>query len=344
MSSFCLDKSRRIVSTSCNIGGSDLVIEDSFRELTKRVFELHRLEDYAKAYELVTNEGPRYPERENTTFYWRVCLASRIGDTELALGLFEQALDAGHWFWTTGLREDPDLEQLRGLPRFEKLVSISAERQEDVRTKANPNALVFEPESGDPDSSVQIPLLLAMHGNYSTAQDAAKHWRTDSSNHWLVVLPQSTQPGGPGTFVWNDRDWTEEEIKFHYASIADQYEVDKSRTILAGFSMGARWAIWFALTGLLPANGFVAISPFLPDPARFKPLIAAVRDRQLRGYLLVGEQDKEAKAGALEVSGSRKNEGLACELEIHPNLGHDYPTEFDEALDRVLEYVSQARA
>lgn len=313
--------------------------EDMFRELAKRVFELHRLEEYAKAYELVTKEGHGYPERENTIFYWRVCLASRMADTELALDLFEQALDAGHWFWRTGLREDPDLEQLQGLPRFENFVSISTERQDNVRAEANPSALIFEPESRETDLTTNMPLLLVLHGNYSSAEDAAQHWRTASLDQWLVVLPQSTQPGGPGSFVWNDRDWTEEEVRFHYASIVDRYEVDESRTVLAGFSMGARWAMWFALTGLLPANGFIAISPFLPDPARFKPLIAAARDRELRGYLVVGEQDMEAKAGALEVSGSMKSEGLGCELEIHPDLGHDYPTEFDEVLGRALAYV-----
>lgn len=318
--------------------------DQQFQELSRRMFELYRREEYLKAYEAITREADSFSEWAGRMQYWRICLATRMGEIDLALQIFEEATEAGHWFWKTSLREDPDLEPLQGLPKFEQLVDVSSGRQEDARAAAVPDALIFEPESAAQDPHHPLPLLIALHGNNSSAEASSSYWRPATSKGWLLLLPQSTQVGGPDSFVWNDRDWTEGDIRYHYASVIERYQIDVHRTVLAGFSMGARWSIWLALSGSVPVTGFVAVAPFLPDMERFAELIDTTKDRDLRGYFIVGGQDAESAESTSKLAALMQSIGFSCEVEYHPELGHAYPAEFHVTLQRALDFLSSGPA
>ena len=72
------------------------------------------------------------------------------------------------------------------------------------------------------------------------------------------------------------------------------------------------------------------------------PLIETSQARGLRGYLVVGEQDVSCYEGTQALAELLRSRDISCELEVHPNLGHDFPSEFEQSLARALEFVLQA--
>jgi acetyl esterase/lipase len=132
------------------------------------------------------------------------------------------------------------------------------------------------------------------------------------------------------------------EIQEHYDALCRQHAVDPDRVVVAGFSMGGELAIWLALSGTIEARGFIAVGPggpYMNEPDRWVPLIEASQGRGLRGYLVVGELDVFCYEGTLALAELLKARGVPCQLEVHPNLGHDFPPEFQQSLARTLEFI-----
>jgi len=294
--------------------------------------------EYAAAYQLATREASRFPASVQSTIYnWRFCTACLMGDPALALRLIEEALDAGHWYGEADLREDSDLAALQGMPEFERLIAIASQRRDEALAQAKPELKILVPANG----AAPYPLLLALHGNSSNIADSERHWRSTVEQGWLVALPQSSQPMGAQTYGWNDRDWAVREITQHAATVREQYPIDSARVVVAGFSSGGGLAAWLALSGKLPARGFIGVGPFLANVESVLPLIEAPREPLLRGYLVASQRDAYCYNVAQKLAELLPPHGIACELELHPDLGHDFPPEFERSLIKGLDFIMQ---
>ena len=317
----------------------------TFSDLERQLYQLYQNGEYAQALDLVTREASRFPTEAWLVTYWRICLASLLGEMALALPLLEEALAAGLWYAEAQLREDPDLQPLQGLPEFEQLVEVCRKRQAEAQAQAAPALITLQPEDQCQASLQPCPLLLALHGNYRTAEDSVGFWRSAVSNGWLLALPQSSQVGGSDGYIWNDQDWAVREIQEHVATLCEQYAVDPDRVAVAGFSRGGELAIWLALSGTIEARGFIAVGPggpYMREPDKWVPLIEVSQGRGLRGYMVVGEQDIFFYEGTQALAAMLRSRDIPCELEVHPNLGHDFPPEFQQSLTRALEFILQA--
>jgi predicted esterase len=316
----------------------------TFSDLQVQLFQLYQKGEHAQAFDLAKRAARQFPTEGVRTYYWRVCLASLTNEMALALQLLEEALEAGFWYAETQLREDPDLQPLQGLAEFERLVEVCRKRQAEAQAQVTPALLMLQPEGGCQAGLQPCPLLLALHGNYRTAENSVDFWRSAVSSGWLLALPQSSQVGRSDGYVWNDQDQAVREIQEHVATLCEQYAVDPDRIVVAGFSRGGELAIWLALSGTIEARGFIAVGPggpYMNEPDKWVPLIEASQERGLRGYMVVGEQDVFCYEGTLALAAMLKSRDIPCELEVHPNLGHDFPPDFQQNLPRVLEPVLQ---
>jgi predicted esterase len=312
-------------------------------DLTMRQFEqefarLCQDDAYATAYDLVTREMGRFPAWAQSSYYnWRMCTACLTGRPELAIELLEEALAAGHWYDQAGLREDSDLAALQGRPEFERLVQISLARRAEALATAQPKLEVVEPDAAPP-----FPLLLALHGNHSNLEESAGHWRGAARHGWLVATPQSSQPMGPHTFGWNDYEWARGEVDQHFRALSEQFPIDRSRVAVAGFSMGGGLAIWLALSSAIPARGFVGVGAFLPNVDALIPLLKAGGGRGKRAYLIASQRDPTCYRIAQKLTPLFAQHSIPCELELHADLGHDFPPEFEHGLMTALDFILQA--
>jgi dienelactone hydrolase len=303
-------------------------------QLFKQGYDLYKRKQYAEALDLIAREAERFPEVAARAQFWRACLTARLGDPQQALDILKAAVDAGHWYSKRQLRDDADLASLHGLPWYERLVDICLERFAAAQEESEPQLLVVEPKVG----SGPRPLLIALHGNNSSAQACAEYWRPAASAGWLLALPQSSLLGGPGTYVWDDWDLAAQEIAAHYRVLRERYVVDEEQVVLGGFSKGAGLAVWLALNDAPRACGFVAVGPYLPPEVDVASVLKERETREKWGYVFIGARDEVCYPIAQALAATLREGGNRIEVREYPDLDHAYPADFERVLPRALDF------
>jgi dienelactone hydrolase len=316
---------------------------ENFKELQKRLQELYRNKEFVVALDLATRQFDRFPEDRILLYYWRITMAVRTGGIPLSLRLLKEALADGVWYGDVLLRKSPSLKPLQGLPEFEKLVDLNQELAKEEEQQSFP-LITLRPEGLCQEGSDACPLLLALHANSSNAQASMDFWKPAATAGWLVAAPQSTQAIWKGAYVWDDREVTESEIRKNYSLLNTGYSIDPRCTVLAGNSMGGETAIWLALKNVIETIGFIAIGPGGPlvdEVDSWDPIIKENLTGNLRGYIIIGEADKEISHQNLKIFIDRLDkEGISCKLEIVPGAGHDYVSDYDACLLRALDFLT----
>ena len=105
--------------------------DPAMKQFEQEFYRLYGDGAYAAAYDLATREMGRFPTWAQSSYYnWRMCAACLMGQPELALALFAEALAAGHWYDEAGLREDaidvfrPDLAR-NGISQIRKFAALA---------------------------------------------------------------------------------------------------------------------------------------------------------------------------------------------------------------------------
>lgn len=308
-----------------------------FQRFWHELMRRYRRGEYEDALTLAEQAAVQYPDRSHETYWARICLTSRLGRHEDAVRLLDEALARGHYYNQRQLRGDSDLGPLQGQPAFERLVEVSLQRWSAAERSAKPGLAVVEPRRGEPPS----PVLLALHGNDSSAEAEAPQWDAAASEGWLVALPQSSQvfSSRPGSFGWSDRERALREVREQFASLPQRFRIDAERVVLGGFSAGAQVAIWLAMSGRIAARGVVAVAPYLPVVDNWLPLLQRAQARGLRVYLAAGADDVASIDDCRALASLLSEAGVAVQLSLRPGLGHEYPPDFAAELRRALDFV-----
>jgi predicted esterase len=295
---------------------------------------------FSTVYDILTARGDDYPDHAAEVLYLRSCMAARIGDNALSMGLIREALDRGFWYGEFMIRQSPSWQPLQGLPEFERLAQECMSRQ--VEASANPQLVVSEPPIGClPDKP--CPALLALHGNNARGLQSLQGWQPITEQGWLLAAAQSSQAGMTDQYIWDDQDTALRELAEHYATLRDSHNIDPGRVVLGGFSMGGETALRAALLGTIPARGFILLGPGGPTidtPDEWLPLILGAKEHGLRGYVFLGENDNTVPHDEIRaIVASLNDHGIPCELETVPAIAHDYPVDFAPRLERALAFI-----
>lgn len=286
---------------------------------------------YLDALNVTEQLAVEFPNEAATTSFWRVCLLSRVGKTDEALKAMSRAMDQMMWWSEAQLRADEDLAPLQGLPAFESMVTECQTRQAVAQKNSKPDELIRVPAKDSP-----YPLLIALHGRTSSPDRDFRYWETLTQMGWMLSMPQSSQLGSPNSFVWDDADRAREEIAAQYKQLLEKYSIDHERVVLAGFSQGAGVAIQVCLSGLIPARGFLAVVPGRNAIAGFHELLALKHD--LHGYLIAGGRDPRYEMFT-QIHALLNQNGIPCELEDHPEMGHAFPQNFERSIAKAIDFI-----
>lgn len=305
-------------------------------DLLRVVFGHYHAGGYTDALAFVEEHASLLDEGERDWF--RTCLRARIGDVAGAIAAFRAEIDRGGWFDEASL-QDPDLDPLRVDPEFQRLAALSPIRKREAQANACPTFRVVTPDSPPPREG--YPVVVALHGNSANAELTAKDWSAAAADGWLVAAIQSSQVGRRrGAFVWNDSHLGTLEIQEQFASVERTHPVARTRTVLGGFSLGAFQAALVALQGSISARAFILVAPGIPS---LEPLIDAARsrrDRDVRGYVILGDADaSQAVDKGRSLVGLLNGLGYQCELDARSGMRHEYPSDFPETLRRALRLV-----
>jgi len=315
--------------------------EITFPELAEKIQQHFEQQTYAEGLTLASENFKRFPEEVTTINYWRICLATRLEQFDLANKFLETTLASGIWLAEFLLRQSPSLAAIQGNEEFERLCQISAQ----MRTADGGEVplLVARPEDACAPGMEGCPALIFLHSNMDNAQNNLRQWGYLSKNGWIVAIPQSSQALWTGAYNWVDHQTTREEMDRHYQRLLNQYSLDGERLIWGGFSMGAEMALTLVLNGDFPARGFILLGPGGPkmdDLSQWGPLIDKAAGKRLRGVIWMGEEDRTIPQGNVRALVERLNAGgIPTQLETFPGLGHAYPDDLEVAAARAMDFI-----
>ena len=306
--------------------------EMTFQELTDELMRLYPQGKYAEALQVVEQNADRFPEQAARTVFWKMCLLSLCGRSADAIAVFHGGLDSGLW-WAEGQFIDPDLDAVRDLPEFQRLMAISHEKYEEARKHVERDQTILVP---DRPSSGQYPLLIALHGRNGNKDSNLTQWKVALEKGWLVVFPQSTQPLFSGSYCWDDAAHGLEDLLCYYEQISQQHQIDPQRIVLAGFSQGSGMAIYAALSGKIAVRGFLGVGTFIAEPSI---LISFTKENpSVRGYFITGEKDNTLEK-ARAIQEILKEHHVPFGEETHENLGHEFPSDFEASFDKAIHFI-----
>jgi hypothetical protein len=174
--------------------------ELSFPELAEQIQKHFAEGTYSEGLSLASEKITAFPEEYPTINYWRICLAARLEQFDLANKFLETTLASGIWFADFLLRQSPSLENIQGNGEFERLVEISGQMRE-ADGESVP-LLVARPENACGPGDAGCPGLIFLHSNLDTAQRNLKQWAHLCAQDWLVAVPQSEQALWAGAYTW----------------------------------------------------------------------------------------------------------------------------------------------
>jgi predicted esterase len=212
------------------------------------------------------------------------------------------------------------------------LVEVSNKKCIEAQAQIGHNGAVLVPD----DVAGELPLLIFLHGRNGDKNYNLEYWDVARQRGWLVLSPQSRQAIFPGAYCWDKSEQGLEDVLFHLEEILKMYKVDRKRIIIAGFSQGSGMAIYAALSGKVGACGFIGVGTFLAEPASLIPL--ASQAQPIRGYFVTGEQDHTLdKARAIQ--NILKDNNIQFGEEVHSDLGHAFPTDFEKSFDKAIDFI-----
>ena len=262
----------------------------SFNDLTQAIMQLYGEGRFDATLQVLEQHAAEFPEEAVRITLWRMCLLSLCGRADDALGAFRQGLDQGFWWHETSFR-DSDLDPVRDLPEFKRLVAISYERYVQARAEAKPERRVLVPD----EITKPLPLLITLHGRNENAETDLASWEVARQRGWLVLSLQSTQPLSPHSYGWDDPVQGLADIGSHYEEVVRDYEIDTRRVVGAGFSQGSGMGLISVLSGKLPARGFIGIGTWWEHPEDISAL--AARGSNLRAADLIDAEIPRDRRG-----------------------------------------------
>ncbi len=303
-----------------------------FRAEFMRLYHQGRLAD---AYDWLKLGGGQFPQQAALLFFWRACILCLLKKPGEAIQTLQDGLSLGYWWAEALLRDDADLADCQGLPEFEKIVQISEACHLKAEKEYPAEIFIYPPDSPLASST---PLMVVLHSRSGNPQEMAQSYLTLVRQGWMVAMIRSSQMLFEGGFTWDDGARARSDIKDMMNELWENFPGEYFPLVASGFSQGGGLAIEIALDGTFPVQGVIAVAPYLRNLPETSLIAATSEITRPRFYLVTGDEDslQETFSGIENFLISKQ---FLCKRERQPNLGHDFPLDFEPSLLRGLEFI-----
>ncbi len=245
---------------------------------------------------------------------------------------------------------------LKNDPRYialkEKNDLLLAEKQRKTKFEY----VVYVPQSYTNEK--KYPLFFNLHGDEDSLEFHRQCWKPEwlLNKGFIVVYLQSSQVTYHNAYVWIRRErhldenyvfpsdgkceiYSDLHIEFKncYDSISKQYSINEKEIVIGGFSGGAVAAIDIALSNIIPIRGAVPLCSSIPKMFN-EENVKAAHENGLKFVFMEGEKDVPVQ-DVEEMMKECKRLGIPYEYYINKGVGHAYPDNLDEQLEKALNFI-----
>jgi len=310
---------------------------EKYWELLRKVDRLYQAGQYREVIDLLEDKHTEFPYGKAALAYSRICAAAKLGQYDLSIELIRDILDEGGWYSEIVLRQSPSLQPLQEIPEFQTLLNISVERAKQAMKEEHDITIIPD------NTSPPYPLMLALHAGSGFIKEEFESWKTIVDQGYILGMPRSTNLfwSGRDSAYWPDHETASNQIKTYVNKLKQENSLDLERTIVGGLSSGAELAIWLVISGEIPASGFIVVAPggqWMNELEKWQPLIQSTKKRNLRGMIILGEEDQAVPHESIKKLVKMLNDGgIPCQFIEYPNLGHWYPPDFADILTSFIQ-------
>lgn len=303
-----------------------------YRGLQRKSLELYNVEKYEEAMKIDKELVREFPELKTAIYYSLIAASSKLMEYQLSCDYLQEILDEGGWYSELILRQSPSLVPLQGNPQFENLAELSISRSKQFSGNEN---ITIIPDHLDPP----FPFLLSLHGGGGFIHDEYQHWKSIVDQGYILGIPLSPNrfwSGLDGAY-WPDYESSLKIIKDYIADINRKKIIDFERLVLGGFSQGGGIALQMAISGDIPACGFMVVSPgggdLIDDLSKWQSIIDRSANEKLSGVIIRGTEDLAIPRDKLyDLQNMLNDSGIICKFIEYPGLGHWYPNDLVELI------------
>jgi|CXWL01.1.fsa_nt_gi predicted esterase len=309
---------------------------DRLKKEWQKAYENH---DFAHAIEIGLDLVQRNPTDPQPA-YNLACSYAQNDDYDQSVQWLKSSADRGFSFLSTVLR-DEDLDEIRTREGYAAALDLirknNAAELEKFKARAD-KAIIITVLPPNPDRTKPAPLIVALHGYGSDANDMATLWREAAAKIGAVLIaPQAIQPAGKG-FSWGVVEQGEFLVLRAIEKARAEHNIDSRRIILTGFSQGG--AMCFTLAVRHP-DVFAGVIPVAGSyDHRVDPIPSQHGSKLPRFVIMVGDRDEPLENNR-DAANRLKNNGAPALLKVYPNLGHTFPPNRQAEMDSALKFILQ---
>ena len=297
--------------------------------------------DYLEAYNFITENYKGIKGNLAQIYNFRYAIANKAGLEKLALQIMSKAIvEKGFWYQYNYLIEDEDLKSLNKYKKFNTLLDICKKRELEAKRNEEPALKIIVPNKID--EKYKHPLIIALHGDQENIEITEDYWSSCIHKNYLLALPQSSQIQFSEGYEWKDIEKSSRELREHYESILEKYNIDSDNIIIGGFSAGGRVALYSILKDIIQVKGFILVAPWLPEIDEWAPLLDKIKEKGIKGYVVCGDKDDDCYECTRKFTDLLNSKKISYELKIFKGLDHDYPDNFNEILPKAIEFISKS--
>jgi predicted esterase len=297
--------------------------------------------DYLEAYNFITENYKGIKGSLAQIYNFRYAIANKAGLEKLALQIMSKAIvEKGFWYQYNYLIEDEDLKSLNKYKKFNALLDICKKRELEAKRNEEPALKIIVPNKID--EKYKYPLIIALHGDQENIEITEDYWNSCIHKNYLLALPQSSQIQFSEGYEWKDIEKSSRELREHYESILEKYNIDSDNIIIGGFSAGGRVALYSILKDIIQVKGFILVAPWLPEIDEWAPLLDKIKEKGIKGYVVCGDKDDDCYECTRKFTDLLNSKKISYELKIFKGLDHDYPDNFNEILRNAIEFIAKS--
>ena len=196
----------------------------------------------------------------------------------------------------------------------------------------------------DYNKNTTYPLFIALHGGHGNMQRMQTYWTSPILKKEFIVayMEASTLDRAPNRFGWRNLNDERINIKRYYNEIISKFKIAEDQVLIGGFSLGAKTSIDLTLGNILPVKGFILlnIGGGLSENCT-RQQVALARNRQVRGVVMMGENDHRYKNQSLQLKALFDTEYLDHKFIVNKNTGHTTPKDFETHLDSYIRFLME---
>lgn len=310
------------------LAGSGAASAQDAQQLARDLFAAYSARDYDKAIEINQKLVELQPD-DPTHPYNMACLYSLKDDKAKAGEWLTKAIDLG--FSDFGqLAGDADLNNIHDTEAYKSAHKKLLEKAAQASTP-----VIVVPDGLPEDKPA--PVIVALHPYGATPHWIIGKWKSVAARAGAVlVAPRALRPVPQrGGYSWGTAEETNLLVQHALMAVDENPHVDKDRSklVLTGYSQGATMALALAARHAERVAGVIAVA------GEYEPgLAGALRDARPRFYLMTGSEDRvldSNKTAEKELNQA----GAKTQLVIYDGLGHEFPKEHEQELDKAIKFV-----